>query len=208
MRFLLFVEGHTEKAAVRDFIRRWLDKRLSKRVGIDLVNLKGSGHFAKDIAGKVAYYLGRPDSKETIAAIGLLDLYKGAPFPPELTTVDERYEWGVAYFEDLVGNPRFKMFFAVHETEAWLLSDPSLFPREIRQWVEKLASRPETVDFDQPPAKRLDGFYQAGLKRKYKKTVHGVNLFAKLDPEFVHEKCPYFSSMLDNMLALAREAAL
>lgn len=44
------------------------------------------------------------------------------------------------------GHKKFKMFFAVHETEAWLLSQPELFPQKVRGRIEKHRARPEAVN--------------------------------------------------------------
>jgi len=35
--------------------------------------------------------------------------------------------------EKKVGHPRFRQFFAVHEIEAWLFSDPGLFAPSVRK---------------------------------------------------------------------------
>ncbi len=42
MKFVLFVEGHTEKAAVGPFLKRWLDPQLSSPVGIKTVRFEGT----------------------------------------------------------------------------------------------------------------------------------------------------------------------
>ena len=36
MKFVLFVEGHTERA-IPEFLKRWLDPQLSQRAGIQTV---------------------------------------------------------------------------------------------------------------------------------------------------------------------------
>ena len=41
MKFILFVEGHTESKAVPSFLKRWLDPRLSKPIGIQSVRFDG-----------------------------------------------------------------------------------------------------------------------------------------------------------------------
>jgi len=209
MKFLLFAEGRTEEMALRDFLARWLNERLSQPVGVRVVKLGGSGNFQKAIAQKVAFHLGRDMGGEVIAAVGLLDLYEGAAYPPDRTTAEDRYEWGVRYYEGLVGNERFRMFFAVHETEAWLLSDPGIFPSVVAEAIgSECATAPEAVDFDDPPAKRLRGVYRTALRKRYRKVADGVRLFRKLDPQVAYEKCPYLRRMLDEMLRLAREAGL
>ena len=100
------------------------------------------------------------------------------------------------------------MFFAVHEFEAWLLSQPTIFPRDIVATLPGKIAQPETVDFDEPPAKLLDRIYKARTKRTYKKTTYGKELFAKLDPLVAVKKCPRLNEMLTEMLRLAKGAGL
>ncbi len=209
MRFFLFAEGRTEQMGLGDFLARWLNARLSQPVGVRVVKLGGSGEFRKSIARRVDFHLRRDTRAEVIAAVGLLDLYEGAAYPPDRTTAEDRYEWGVRHYEGLVGNDGFRMFFAVHETEAWFLSDPGIFPSVVGEGVRReCATAPEAVDFDDPPAQRLRGVYRRALRKEYRKVVDGVRLFRKLDPRVAYDKCPYLGRMLDEMLRLAREADL
>jgi Domain of unknown function (DUF4276) len=108
------------------------------------------------------------------------------------------------HFEKAVNRPRFRMFFAVHEVEAWILSQPELLPTEVRASVTKLAARPEGVNFDRPPSKRLETAYYSKMGRSYKKTTDGKALFQRLDPMIVANKCPRLRTMLDEMLRLAK----
>lgn len=94
----------------------------------------------------------------------------------------------------------------MHEIEAWLLSDASLFPTDVKKASPKKA--PETVNFDTPPAKLLGQLYESKLKRTYKKVTDGENFFPKLSPEVAVEKCPYLKQMLEKMLDLAKDAGL
>jgi hypothetical protein len=103
---------------------------------------------------------------------------------------------------------RFRMFFAVHEFEAWLLSQPDIFPREVRASLEGKVPQPENVNFDQPPAKLLDHLYKQKTKRNYKKTTYGKQLFSKFDPAVAATKCPYLQDMLNELLRLAKCAGL
>ena len=41
MKFILFVEGYTEKKALSDFLKRWIDPKLDQRVGLKVVRFKG-----------------------------------------------------------------------------------------------------------------------------------------------------------------------
>ena len=141
--------------------------------------------------------------------IGLIDLYgpqKVGFYPGQANTPDERYDWGVQHLEKKVGRDRFRMFFAVHEFEAWLLSQPDIFLPKIKNALPAKIAQPENVNFDEPPAKLLDRIYKAQTQRNYKKTTYGKELFKKLDPAEAVKKCPRLKQMLQEMLNLAKEA--
>jgi hypothetical protein len=196
----LYVEGPTEDRALPLFLKRWLDHKLSRPVRVKPVNLQGSGNYIRSFAQRAKKDL---DSGGLIAVVGLLDLY-GVPLqlPPNSTTA-AKYTWAKVELERQVGDPRFRQHFAVHETEAWLLSDPSIFPAAVRQRLESFADRPESVNFQQPQAKLLRQVYSAD-GREYKKVVDGSALFAKLDPNRAYQRCPHLRMLLDDMLSLAK----
>jgi hypothetical protein len=98
--------------------------------------------------------------------------------------------------------------FAVHELEAWLLAEPKGFPERVRKALPGKCSKPETINFNEPPAKLLDKLYKAKLKKGYRKIVDGVDLFSKLDPTTACEKCPQFRALLNDLLRLSKEAGL
>jgi len=138
----------------------------------------------------------------------LLDLYGPTIYPGHLSGAEERYKWAVQELTRKVGQDRFRMYFAVHEVEAWLLSHPEMFPREIVNKFPGRTDHPETVNFDTPPAKLLDILYSQHLKRHYDKVTNGYDLFRKLDPNEAYHKCPHFATILDEMLELAKQAGL
>ena len=203
MKFILFTEGHTEHKAVPEFLKRWLDPKLSEPVGIQSVRFDGWAELVKDSPVKAELYLSKDD---VIAVVALLDLYGPTFYPGDKNTPDKRYRWAKQHLEEKVGQERFFQFFAVHEVEAWLLSDPSIFPTSVRTQVKKLSQFPEQVNNTNPPAKRLNDIYSRQTKRRYKKVVYGKDLFAKLDPDKAYGKCPYLKELLDGMLKLAKDA--
>ena len=205
MKFVLFVEGHTEKA-LPEFLKRWLDQRLGRPVGIKTVRFEGWQELVKDTPLKAAMHLNGPDKDEIIAVIALIDLYGPTFYPKALKTADERFEWAKKELEKKVNHPRFFQFFAAHETEAWLLSAPDLFPVEVRKAFPPKAANPETVNFDEPPAKLLERLYSQKTGRRYKKVTNGRELFGRLDPNVAYGKCPRLRELLDKMLELAGEA--
>ncbi len=164
MIFVLAVEGETEREAIAQFIKRWLDERMTTvRVGVRPAFFRGSAKFTREIARFARGVLDDPTRTDVVAVIGLLDLY-GLPFyPDDVDSSDERYEWAKRHFEGLVDRERFQMFFAVHEVEAWLLSQPEIFPRAAQPEVQKTSNSPERVNFQMPPSKVLADVYRRRL---------------------------------------------
>ncbi len=208
MKFILFCEGETEKKALPAFLKKWLDARLSQPVGIKPIDFGGWQQMVKDAPRKARMHLDGPDKENIIAVIALLDLYGPTFYPPNITTAVQRYQWAKEYLEKTVAQSKFRQFFAVHKTEAWLLSDPNLFPHEIKNALPGKAQQPETINFNEPPAKLLDGLYLQKTNRSYKKTTHSIGLLDKLDPNLAYSKCPKLKELLDEMLHLAKEAGL
>lgn len=203
MEFRLFVEGETEQKAVPAFLKKWLDPRLSTSVGIKAVRFDGWPELVKDSPTKAKLYLSQ---NNVIAVIALLDLYGPTIYPKTQDTPTKRYTWAKQHLEQKVDNPRFFQFFAVHEVEAWLLCDPSIFPPAIKPSVDKISQNPEAVNNTTPPSKRLDNIYKRETKRSYKKVTHGKYLFSHLDPNKAIKQCPHLKQLLEKMLKLAKEA--
>lgn len=206
MKFVLFVEGHTEKLAVPQLLKRWLDPQLAKPVGIKISRFEGWNEYVRDIRQKVELNLSGKSGSDVIAGIGLLDLYGPTIYPAERTDVSSRLAWAKEYFERLTGHPRFRQHFAVHELEAWLLAEPAVLPRSVREALP--STPPEKINFKEPPAKLLDRLYTSRLNKRYKKTTDGVNLFRGLNPAVASAKCPNLKLLLDDMLQLAKTAGL
>lgn len=204
MKLVLFVEGHTERA-LPAFFKRWLDARLPRPVGIRTVRFTGWSDYYDEIATKVELNLSGKAGADVVAGIGLLDLYGlDLKYPKNVTTPAERYSWAKSHMEDKVGHPRFRQHFAVHETEAWLLTAPQNLPREVGKALPPRSARPEEVNFDEPPGKLLGRLYREKLSRSYKKVIDGGDLFRTLSPEQAAEKCPHLKSLLNEMLQLVQ----
>ena len=204
MKIVLFVEGHTEHNAIAAFLKRWLDAQLEKPVGVQTVRFEGWPEMVASCAAHVQRQLNAP-KKDVIAVLALLDLYGPTFYPADKVTPTERYEWAKTYLEAKVDRTKFRQHFAVHETEAWLFSDPSIFPVEIKKAIADKYPYPEQINNEEPPAKLLEKLYQNRSKRGYRKTVDGKNLFANLDPATAYSKCPHLKALLDEMLKLAKE---
>ncbi len=206
MKFILFVEGDTEKKVLPPFLKKWLDPQLPQRVKIDYEYFQGWSELVKDAASKAKFHLNGPKQNEIIAVISLLDLYGPSFYPSHLSTSNEKYDFGKKFMEDKVKHPKFYQFFAVHEVEAWLLSNPELFPLGVQKAFSSKIESPETINFIEPPAKLLERLYPLYNRRKYKKVTDGEELFGKLDPGLAYAKCPKLKELLDKMLELAQAA--
>jgi len=206
LKFTLFVEGHTEKRALPSFLKRWLDAKLPAPVGIKIVRFEGWHDYVKEIDKKVHLNLTGKAGPDVIAGIGLIDLYGPTFYPTGVSTAAQRYQWAKNHIEGKVNNARFRQYFAVHETEAWLLADPSILPSQVATALPGGHVNPEGVNFSQPPKKLLEHLYRARLGRGYNQVIDGTNLFLELDPNIVYKKCPYFGQLLDEMLQLAQGA--
>ncbi len=208
MKFILFVEGETEDLAVAAFLKRWLDAELEKPVGLQVVCFRGAGELIKEVPERAPRALNSPKG-DVLAVFALLDLYEcPLPYPSHQMTAGERIEWGKKHMEEKVSHPRFRQFFAVHETEAWLLSDVGIFPAHFQKSLTEKSRRPETVNFDEPPAKLLTNLYRMRTPHGYRKTTEGPALFRKLNPQTAYQKCPSLKALLDEMLLLAKQAGL
>jgi hypothetical protein len=203
VRIVLFVEGDTEYAVLPAFLRRWFDTQHLGSVSVQAERFVGCGELVREAPKKARKYLDDPRRGKETVVISLLD-YHGAPlkWPGSAESLDARLTWGRRKMETGVGNARFRQFFAVHELEAWLLSQPAILPRGVQPGIPSNA--PETVDDNEPPGKLLDRLFLKALNRGYKKRVDGATLFGKLDPEIAAARCPHLREMLDEILALAR----
>ena len=160
MKFVLFCEGYAERGVLGPLLRRWLEPKLSERGGFRPVLFSGWRQLVDDAPKKAAMHL---RDKDILGVISLLDLYGPTFYPANYVTVDERREWGIKEMRSRVNQDRYRHHFAVHEVEAWLLSQPDLLPAAVRNKLPGKAEKPESVNFDEPPAKLLNRLYREGL---------------------------------------------
>ena len=163
----------------------------------------------KDGPKRAKLLLNQPQkSGDLIAVISLLDLH-GTEFayPKQAKTVDAKCKWAQNYMQQQADNSKFRQHFAVHDLEAWLLSDATIFPKAVSEVISKI-KKPETVNSMKWPSKLLAEIYETKAKSSYKKTTSGKELFGKLDPQIAYEKCPHLRLLLDDMLKMAQDAGL
>lgn len=199
MKIVLLVEGETEKY-LPPFLKCWLDSKTPAPVAIRVVNLQGAANYLKDFARRARIELSEAGAA---AVVGLIDFYGSGLAYPDGTT-DQKYGWAQRSLQSLVGDPRFRQHFALHETEAWLFSQPQIFPHDVAKELPR--KDPETINLQNPPSRILKEIYQRKLKTKYAKPTEGAKLFRKLDPELAASRCPHLKLLLDDLLDLASVA--
>lgn len=206
MKFILFVEGPTEAKALPAFFKRWLDPQLKQPVGIDAVHFDGSAELIAQTPSRAYKALHAP-GQDVIAVVALLDL-QGLPmsYPAGITETAARMRWAKQELETKANHTRFRQFFVVHELEAWLLSDVTIFPTDLQGTFPAKIKQPEKVNFNEPPSDLIGKLYQSKMRKPYKKSTEGEKLFAKLNPDTAYAKCPSLKALLDEMLALAQSA--
>jgi hypothetical protein len=77
VKFVLFVEGYTEKYGLPAFLKRYPDPRLREPVGIKPVRFDGWAELVKDAPRKSRMYLNDPMLKRDILAV----------FPSQIRTI-------------------------------------------------------------------------------------------------------------------------
>lgn len=208
MKFVIIVEGPTESEIIPALLKKWLDPRLKDSVGIQAVNRKGAPNLIKRLHEDVVSYLtDKKHGGDVIGVIGLADIYElPIEFPKSKSKALEKVKWAKEELEKRVDNSRFRMFFAVHELEAWLLSDIGIFSQGIKKRLLKYTKYPEKINSKEPPAKLLHRVYYEENRKKYNKPVIGKQLFKNLNPEIAAEKCPNLKKLLIEMLTMAKSA--
>lgn len=203
MSLLLLLEGATELAALPTFLGRWLEKEAGRPIRLRPVDLKGSGNYVRELRRKIVLFT--ENYPDITGCFGLLDLYGlDLPYPKTVTSSAAKQRWAKQHLEAIASHPSFRQHFAVHDVEAWLLSDPALFDRSVRDALPKKAAKPEAVNFDTPPAELLKSLHLMKTPRAYRKRVDGKTFFNKLDPHLAASKCPALQALLQDMLAAAK----
>lgn len=208
MKFVLLAEGDLERKALPQFFKRWLDHRLAQSVRIDVDQIQGVGELIYFTERRAKKHLNDP-KQDIIGVIGLFDLHGVAlKFPDNIVNVNERVAWAKRDMETNVNHPKFRQFLAVHEIEAWMLSDPDIFPEPVADELKRKRKPPEEVNTTHSPSHLLKELYRTKFKRSYKKVDDGIRLFSNLNPDVAASRCPHLKSLLDEMLQLAQDAGL
>jgi hypothetical protein len=144
----------------------------------------------------VALYLSeKPVSADHV--IALTDVYTGtSDFQTAEDAKRKMREW--------VGDePRFHAHAAQYDFEAWLLP----FWDEIQRLAGSNRSspgpRPELVNHQNPPSKRIEEVFRSGHGRRYVKARDGLRILSGQDLLVSANACPELKALLNTLLGLA-----
>ena len=206
MRIVVLVEGETEKQVLRGFFRAWLKSQQITSVGLDCHSFDGCDHMENDLCDWVHDRLASRSGSQVCGIVGLMDLH--GPDFLEGDTPRARYVFGQQHFTKHIQDDRFRMHFAVPETEAWLFGHSDVFDARILKRLPKHArSQPEQLRSPKLPAKLLNDAYEHVHNRSYQKVKDGKKLFEKCDPAVAADACPFLKELLADLLELARKPA-
>jgi len=200
-RIVILCEGDTEVIAVKNFLGPQLDRDGLKSVGLQPINLKAK--FG-DISIKT---VGSTKDARVVAVFTLIDLYGlGGPPYPKAASVAQKHSIARDWLQGqvpLLDAGFFHPHFAVHDIEAWLLAEGTALSSRLQHKL-KPEPKAESIDFDQPPSKRVNTLFLQHRKHAYRKKLDAPTLFKQVSFEAVYTTCPYFKVFYDDLANVAR----
>jgi len=196
LKIVVMVEGKTEDAFKTHLIA-FLKARLSGRMPkLQFDRFEGRIPKQDHLKRRVALYLNeRPIPAGHVVA--LTDVYTGTP---DFQTADnakrKMREW--------VGDdPRFHPHAAQYDFEAWLLP----FWDEIQRLTGSNRSspgpRPELVNHQNPPSKRIEEVFRTGSGRRYVKARDGLRILSGQNLLVSANACPELKALLNTLLEIS-----
>jgi len=196
MKIAIMVEGRTEKAFMPK-LREFLATRISGRMPkLDPVPYDGRIPKEGKLQRCVANLLSAGD-RPADAVIALTDVYTGTyDFVDAQDAKDKMRQW--------VGKePRFHPHAAQHDFEAWLLPYWSKIREITGSNRTQPDGQPETVNHNNPPARRLNEVFMTGSKRHgYVKVRDGSSILRGEDLTIAISACPELKAFVNTILGL------
>jgi len=205
----IFVEGNSEEAFVNNILKKELH---SFKIELNTVLIGGLSKYSiirKDIRDHTKQYNRHFDYFST-----MFDLYRlPVTFPGfrEAKKIASKYD-RVKFLEeklhDDVRHPenKFIPYIQLHEFEAVLFSNPSLFkvkyPHDLKK-IEQLENilqhfhNPELINDDHPPSKRIKKIFTA-----YEKLNDGLLIAQQIGLAQIRAKCPHFDEWIGKLEGL------
>lgn len=219
MRVFIYVEGASDRDALKALWRRWIANLNSRGIGVEIPDLKNKAEFLKNIGARAAQNLAAPQNS---LVVGLPDLYPTHGFKDDLrhSCLEELCElqrrkvgralkdvYGVRQDDIDCYLERFKPSALKYDLEMLLLAvGPKLreyldAPVELKRWRRPV----EDQDDNRPPKKVVQDIfaqYGRGTKRQYYDTIHAravLGLVDSIDEVFRDSaglrQCPAFEEL-------------
>ena len=199
-KILILCEGDTEKNAVEIFLRKSLEH---DNVRVGLKALSKGYNFEK-----IKAYADDAIEGNAKAVFSLFDIY-GFPGLQPSDDVHKKIIEGKKFLINKMGIGASKYFphFTVHETESWFFADDALLCRFLRTNQKLAHLKPEEIDFQDHPSRRLSNLSQKYRKQRYDKNYDSSQMFKHLEFDAVYRSCPYFKQFWDELVTVARSNA-
>jgi len=205
---LIYVEGRTEYAFVRETLTPHLEKHgVYLRKPVIAIGLAPYARVRREILALLR------DS--SVAAVTTMLDYYGLPrdFPGRDAPAGHDCYERVAHVEEQLRkdmeHPKFLPYLQLHEFEALLFAVPSQIAKALaeapkKQELQRIRQQfgsPEEIDDDPAtaPSKRIEAVFGC----RYQKTLHGPQIAARIGLDSIRHECAHFDQWLTMLEGLA-----
>ena len=207
MTIVIYCEGETEQRVLPFLLNYFQARRRADEAQARLSarSLNGVSAYLTKIGPAVR---NRIDVEGDQVVFGLIDFYRCGlhfvrPKAQDTDTLARRVEHLESQIHELIPTGcrrHFHQHFAVHEIEAWILSDEEPLHKRLGDSQLGPWPRPEEVNLNKSPSTQIMELYWNKRRESYQKTTDGENLLRKANPDRIYEKCPYFREFVDEVL--------
>jgi hypothetical protein len=198
LKISIILEGGTERAFL-PYLRTYLQSRLAGQMPkLDPIPCDGllpTGDKLK----RIVHHLLNSGQQPSGAVIALTDVYTGLQ-PRRFTDAAD----AKAKLRQWVGsNPRFFPHAAQYEFEAWLLPYWNEIQRLSKSNHSSPGQNPESINHDNPPAKRIqEVFRSGGLGKSYVKQRDAGRILRNQDLTLAISACPELKAFVNTIFLL------
>lgn len=195
MKIVLIVEGKTEMAFL-PYLKIFLKSHLNDKMPeIDVSPCHGRIPTEEKLMRVVQRLLGGSTPADHV--IALTDVYTGSQ-PPEFQDAKD----AKAKMRRWVGNePRFHPHAAQYDFEAWLLPYWDSIQKLAGHNTAAPAGNPETVNHNNPPARRIKAIFRIGTCRdSYVKPREAGRILRDNDLSIAIKACPELKALINTII--------
>ncbi len=197
MKISIIVEGKTEKVFI-PHLREYLNPRLSGNMPkLDTLPYDGRIPKEKKLKRVVENLLGGANAADHV--IALTDVYTGANPPDFQDAADAK-----AKMMSWVGNePRFHPHAAQYDFEAWLLPYWPTIQRLAKHTKAAPGGNPETVNHQNPPARRIGEIFEiGGCRDSYVKPRDAARILRENNLSTAINQCSELKALINTILSV------